>query len=231
MKAIGLIGGMSWESSKVYYETINRRTKELAGGSHSAKSIMTSVDFAEIEELSFAGKWNEIGDRMALCAQQLERAGAEIILLCTNTIHIVSDSIENNTNVPFLHIADTTGGAIVSKGLKKMALLGTNFTMEKDFYKKTLREKYDLEVIIPSSEDRQVLHDIIYKELVKGKFTETSKKWCIALIKKLALEGAKGVILGCTELPILIPEEELEIPAFDTGKLHAHKAVEWALSE
>lgn len=230
MKAIGLIGGMSWESSKVYYELINRKTNELAGGSHSARSIMTSVDFAQIEELSFAGKWDEVGELMADCARQLEKAGADIILLCTNTIHIVSDSISNNVKIPFLHIADTTGAAIASKGLKKVALLGTNFTMEKDFYKNTLAEKYGLEVIIPSPQDRQVLHDIIYTELVKGKFTEMSKRWCQELIKKLSKEGAEGAILGCTELPILLPEYEMDVPTFDTGKLHAYKAVEWALS-
>lgn len=221
---------MSWESSKVYYELINRKANELAGGSHSARSIMTSVDFAEIEELSFAGKWDEIGDLMTSCAKQLETAGADIILLCTNTIHIVSNSISNNTEIPFLHIADTTGAAIASKDLKKVALLGTNFTMEKDFYKKTLHEKYKLDVVIPSIKDRQVLHEIIYKELVKGKFTEISKRWCKELIKKLVSEGAEGIILGCTELPILIPEDEIEVPTFDTGKLHAYKAVEWALS-
>lgn len=231
MKTIGLIGGMSWESSKVYYELINKRVNELAGGSHSAKSILVSVDFSQIEQLSEAGKWEEIGRLMADSAKSLENSGADIILLCTNTIHIVSEFITRAVKIPFLHIADATGEAIVSQEVKKIALLGTKFTMEKDFYKKTLVEKYDLEVTIPNAADRKVLHDIIYQELVKGIFSDPSRSWLTELIKVLIEEGVEGAILGCTELPILLQEKELDIPTFDTGKLHAFKAVEWALNQ
>lgn len=228
IKTIGLIGGMSWESSKIYYETINKRANDVLGASHSAKIIMVSVDFEDIKELTFAGKWDEIGAIMTKSAQQLERAGADIIMLCTNLIHLVSDAITNNTSIPFLHIADTTGEAIQKKGLKKVALLGTKFTMEKDFYTKIIQEKYGVEVIIPSEEKRKLIHNIIYDELVKGVFTESSKQICIEIIKDLQNHGAKGVIMGCTELPILIPDEDITIPTFDTGKIHSYKAVEWA---
>ncbi|TRX59933.1 aspartate/glutamate racemase family protein [Fulvivirga sp. M361] len=229
MKTIGLIGGMSWESSKVYYKLINERVKELLGGTHSCKSIMISVDFNEIERLTFENKWDEIGEMMAACAQQLEQAGADIILLCTNTIHMVSDAITQSVTIPFLHIAEATGQEISSQKLKKVALLGTKFTMEKDFYTGILKKRYGLEVVIPREEDRQIVHDLIYNELVLGKFTTASKEKCKRIIGQLVIEGAEGVILGCTELPLLIPSQELDVPSFDTSKIHAYKGVEWAL--
>jgi aspartate racemase len=229
MKTIGLIGGMSWESSKLYYEFLNTKAKEMLGGSHSAKCIMVSVDFADIERLTFKGDWNAIGERMKEAAQQLERAGADIILLCTNTIHLVSNYISENVSVPFLHIATTTGDSIKIRNLKKVALLGTRFTMEKDFYTKTLINDFGLEVMIPNSNERKIVHDIIYDELVKGQFTKTSKQKIIEIIKELQSQGAEGVILGCTELPILISTSDVEIPIFDTGKIHAHAAIEWSL--
>lgn len=230
MKTIGLIGGMGWESSKLYYEFLNTKTKELLGGSHSSKCVMVSVDFAEIERLTFKGDWNSIGNLMNQAAQQLERAGADIVLLCTNTIHVVSRSISENISIPFLHIASTTGEAIRKFGLKKIVLLGTKFTMEKDFYTKTLRNGFELEILIPDACSRQVVHDIIYNELIKGRFTEASKQTIIRMIKKLQNQGVEGVILGCTELPMLISESDVEIPIFDTGKIHAHTAVEWSLN-
>ena len=229
MKTIGLIGGMSWESSKLYYECLNTRAKEMLGGSHSAKCIMVSVDFADIERLTFKGDWEAIGLLMKQAAQQLERAGAELILLCTNTIHVVSDYISESVAIPFLHIATTTGASIKEAGLKKVALLGTKFTMEKAFYTKTLTNDFGLEVLIPDEHDKQVVHDIIYNELVKGQFTNTSKQKVIEIIKRLQRQGAEGVILGCTELPILISEVDVTIPTFDTGKIHAHKAIEWSI--
>lgn len=225
MKTIGLIGGMSWESSKLYYEFINKRTNAILGGSHSAKLVMVSVDFAEIEKLTFANQWDDIGLLMKKAAQQLEKAGADIIILCTNTIHLVSHYITEHTNIPFLHIADATAQSIQKKKLRKVALLGTKFTMEKDFYSKILKENYQIETIIPAENDRQLIHDIIYNELVKGIFTETSKQTIIDIIKKLASHGVEGAILGCTELPILISENDVDIPIFDTGKIHAHRAV------
>ena len=229
MKTIGLIGGMSWESSKLYYEFLNTKAKDILGGSHSAKCIMISVDFAEIERFTFKGDWDVIGELMKQSAQQLERAGADIILLCTNTIHLVSHYISENVNIPFMHIATTTGESIKSLGLKKVALLGTKFTMEKDFYTKTLTNDFDLEVLIPDTNDRQVVHDIIYNELVKGQFTNASRHKIIRIINKLQSQGSQGIILGCTELPILITESDVSMSIFDTGKIHAVEAVKWSL--
>jgi aspartate racemase len=230
MKTIGLIGGMSWESSKLYYEFLNTKVKDVLGSSHSAECILVSIDFADIERLTFKGDWDAIGELMKEAAQQLERAGADVILLCTNTIHLVSHYISENVSIPFLHIATTTGESIKKKGLKKVALLGTKFTMEKDFYTNTLSNDFDLEILTPETNNRQVIHDIIYKELVKGQFTETSKRKIIKIIKKLQNKGAEGVILGCTELPILISESDINIPLFDTGKIHAYEAVKWSLN-
>lgn len=230
MKTIGLIGGMSWESSKVYYEHTNKMVKERLGGSHSAKSIMTSVDFAEIEKLTFEGNWNKIGEIMAEHAKKLEKSGADMVLLCTNTIHLVSNHIINAVNLPFLHIADATGEAIISKGIKKVALLGTKFTMEEDFYTSILEDKYHLNVSIPYIEERQVIHDIIYNELVKGVFTEDSKQSYIRIIENLQKQGVEGIILGCTEIPMLISENDVTIPTFNTTEIHAQKAVNLALT-
>ena len=229
MKTIGLIGGMSWESSKLYYELLNIKIRETLGGSHSAKCIMVSVDFSEIERLTFKGDWKAIGELMKQAAQQLERAGADIILLCTNTIHLVSNYISDTVSIPFLHIATTTGEAIKKLGLKKIALLGTKFTMEKDFYTKTLVNDFGLEILTPDANDKQIIHDIIYNELVKGKFTNTSKQKIITIIKKLQNQGVQGIILGCTELPILISKSDVVLPTFDTGKIHAYSAIEWSL--
>jgi len=228
MKTIGLIGGMGWESSKLYYDRINKKTNSILGGSHSAKIIMVSVDFAEIEILTFANDWDAIGNIVATSAQQLERAGADIVVLCTNLIHIVSDYIKKSISIPFLHIADTTGKAIQKLHLKRNLLLGTKYTMEKDFYTRILKDTYGLEIIIPNEDDRNNIHNIIYKELLKGIFTEESKQYMIKLIEKTQLNGVEGVILGCTELPMLIKENDLTIPTFDTGYIHANKAVEWA---
>ncbi|WP_246431447.1 aspartate/glutamate racemase family protein [Winogradskyella flava] len=230
MKTIGLIGGMSWESSKLYYEFLNTKANEVLGGSHSAKCIMVSVDFADIERLTFKEDWNAIGELMKKAAQQLERAGADIILLCTNTIHLVSHYISENVGVPFLHIAATTGRSIKKVGLQKIALLGTKFTMEKDFYTKTLINDFGLEILIPKTKNRQLIHNIIYNELVQGQFTVVSKQKIIDIIKELQNQGAQGVILGCTELPILVSESDVDVPLFDTGKIHAHTAIELSLA-
>ncbi len=230
IKTIGLIGGMSWESSKLYYEFLNTKVKEMLGGSHSAKCIMVSVDFAAIERLTFNGDWPAIGKHMKEAAQQLERAGADVILLCTNTIHLVSHYITENVDIPFIHIARATGQAIRKRSIQKVALLGTKFTMEKDFYTKTLTNDFGLEVVIPDVKSRQVVHDIIYNELVKGQFTKASKEKIVGLIKEFESQHVEGVIMGCTELPILISASDIAIPLFDTGKIHAYQAVEWSLS-
>ena len=224
MKTIGLIGGMSWESTKVYYELINKNIQQLLGGFHSAKIILYSVDFAEIEKLQHEGNWNELCRLMSHAAQKLEKAGADFILLCTNTMHLCHDSITRNISVPFLHIAEAAGEIISSQKIRKVALLGTRFTMEKDFYKTILKEKFGIDVLVPPPEDRELVHKIIYNELVHGIIKSESKQKFQTIIRKLQNEGAEGVILGCTEIPMLISENDPEIPVFDTTKIHAHAA-------
>jgi aspartate racemase len=231
MKTIGLIGGMSWESSKVYYELINRKTREELGGFHSGKCILYSVDFAEIESLQKAENWSELDHLMSDAARKLELAGADVIVLCTNTMHLCSEAIISGINIPFLHIAQATGADIEKKGLKKIALLGTKFTMEKDFYSSYLSAHFGIEVITPEAADRLVVHNIIYKELVKGKINAKSRIRLVKIIDKLARKGAEGVILGCTELPLIISDSDVAIPVFDTTKIHAENAVEWALGK
>ncbi len=231
MKTIGLIGGMSWESSAVYYELINLKVRDKLGGFHSCKSIMVTVDFAEIEDLQHKDEWEALDKMMADSAKQLESAGADIIVLCTNTMHLCSPAIIENISIPFLHIAEATGMEIIRKGLKKVALLGTRFTMEKDFYKAFLYEKFGIEVIIPDPPGIEDVHRIIYTELVHGKIKDDSRETYKNIIADLELRGAQGVILGCTEIPLLISESDVNIPTFDTTTIHAEKAVEWALAD
>ncbi len=230
MKTIGLIGGMSWESSAIYYELINKQVKERLGGFHSAKCILISVDFAEIEKLQRNDDWAQLNTLMAQAAKQLEAAGADLIVLCTNTMHLCSEEISKQTTIPFLHIAEATSTKIKSVGLKKVALLGTKFTMEKEFYKKTLNN-HDIEVIIPDEKDRDIIHSIIYKELVLGTILETSKEELKRIIKNLEIQGAQGIILGCTELPMLIKSGDVDLPILDTTTIHAESAVVQALKE
>jgi aspartate racemase len=230
MKTTGLIGGMSWESSAVYYNLINKHVKKLLGGLHSAKCILTSVDFAEIEKLQHQNDWNGLNKLMIEYAQQLERANADIIILCTNTMHLCSEEIINNISIPFLHIAEETGKVIKSKGLKKIALLGTKFTMEKDFYKNVL-ENYEIEILIPNEDDREIVHQIIYKELILGDIKNNSRQEFKRIIKQLEVNEAEGVILGCTEIPLLIKSGDVNIPVFDTTRIHAESAVEMALKD
>ena len=229
MKVIGLIGGMSWESSLVYYRIVNEKTKALLGGLSSCKCLMYSVDFAEIEILQHKGEWEKLDSLMADAAKKLYQGGAELIVLCTNTMHLCSDAIIAATPIPFLHIADAAGQKIATKGLTKVGLLGTRFTMEKDFYKKALSDKYGIETIIPNENDRAQIHRIIYEELVLGKINPSSREIYKKIIKKLQNDGAEGVILGCTEIPLLITQEDVEIPIFDTTTIHAESAVEWAI--
>ena len=230
MKKIGMIGGMSWESTKLYYAYINEMIKEQLGGSNSAEILLSSVNFQEIETLSFNGDWKSIGDLMSSHAKMLERAGADLIILCTNTIHLVKDRIEEAISIPFIHIADATGEAIHDEGLKTVGLLGTQFTMESDFYPKILKEHYGIKTVIPELSDRIVLQDIIYNELVKGIFLESSLKKCLEIIRNVQNTGAEGVILGCTELPLLLDKVPLDIPAFDTTRIHSRKAVDLSLA-
>jgi len=230
MKTIGLIGGMSWESSVVYYELINKKVREALGGFHSCKNIMVTVDFAEIEKLQHEGNWDALDALMATSARQLEKAGADIVILCTNTMHLCSDAITNAIAIPFLHIAEATAQEIKKQGLKKIALLGTKFTMEKDFYKDILIQKYGIEVLIPTAEERTQVHDIIYNELVHGQIKDESRAIYKTIIKNLEQRGAQGVILGCTEIPLLISATDVAISVFDTTKIHAESAVDWALN-
>ena len=231
MKTIGLIGGMSWESSLVYYEIINKKVKEILGGYHSCKSVMLSVDFAEIETLQHKNDWEALNKIMAGAAKDLQAAGADMIVLCTNTMHLCSDAITAAVKIPFLHIADAAGQEIVKRNISRVALLGTRFTMEKDFYKEILQKKYGIEVLVPPLEDRKKVHDIIYNELVQGVIREESREVYQKNIKDLEKSGAEGVILGCTEIPLLISSADVDIPVFDTTKIHAEKAVEWALKK
>ena len=230
MKTIGLIGGMSWESSAVYYELINKKVKAALGGFHSCKSIMLTVDFAQIETLQHKGDWKALDKLMADAARKLELAGAEIVILCTNTMHLCEEAIKANISVPFLHIAEATGMEIVRRSIKKVALLGTKFTMEKDFYKGLLFEKFGIEVIIPSAEERKEVHRIIYTELVDGQIKDESREIYKKIIGNLEQKGAEGVILGCTEIPLLISASDVNISVFDTTEIHAEQAVEWALA-
>lgn len=222
---------MSWESSAVYYDLINKKVREMLGGFHSCKNIMVTVDFAEIEVLQHSGEWDKLDKMMAASARQLEVAGADIVVLCTNTMHLCYDAITEAISIPFLHIAEATGLEIKKKEIKKIALLGTRFTMEKDFYKKYLVDNFGIEVIIPPSEEMDEVHRIIYQELVHGKFYDESREIYKQVIKNLEKRGAEGVILGCTEIPLLISDSDVDIPTFDTTTIHAEKAVEWALEK
>ncbi len=229
MKKIGLIGGMSWESSQVYYQIINEKVREVLGGFHSATCVLESVDFAEIEKLQHKGDWNALNKLMVDCAKNLENAKADIIVLCTNTMHLCSKEIRKNVSIPFLHIAVATGEKIKEKKISKVLLLGTKFTMEKDFFKNILSNDFDIEVIIPNERDRNRIHKIIYEELVHGKIKPTSKKEFQKIINNSVENGAQGVILGCTEIPLLIKSSDINIPVFDTTRIHAESAVEFAL--
>lgn len=229
MKTIGLIGGMSWESSAVYYNLINKKTHEILGGFHCAKSIMVTVEFDEIQKLQHIEDWKTLNEIMVKSAKQLEVAGADFIILCTNTMHLCSPAIIKNISIPFLHIAEATGLKIAATGLKKVALLGTKFTMEKDFYKTYILEKFGIEVIIPTENERNIIHKTIYNELVQGVIKNESRQKFQKIIKNLEILGAEGVILGCTEIPLLIKQKDVTIPVFDTTAIHAEKAVELAL--
>lgn len=230
MKTIGLIGGMSWESTVDYYRIINQEVGRRLGGLHSAKILMYSVDFGELEPLMREGKWEEIGGHMATIAKTLESGGADVILLCTNTVHKVAGWIERAITVPFIHIADATGEEITRKGLKKVALLGTRYTMEGDFYRDRLTEKFGLSVLIPPDDERGIINDVIFNELCKGVINQSSKDQFKAVIKGLVGRGAEGIILGCTEIPMLIKQGDCPVPLLDTTSIHALRAVEYALS-
>ena len=229
MKTMGLIGGMSWESTVSYYRVINRTVNERLGGFHSAKCVLYSVDFAEIELLQNEGKWEDATRLMIEAARSVERAGAEFLVICTNTMHKMADDVQKQIRIPILHIADATAKTILSRELKKVGLLGTRFTMEEDFYRGRLSARHGLDVIIPTADQRELVHRIIYDELCAGIIKPSSERVYLEVIEGLAGAGAQGIILGCTEIGLLVKQEHSRIPLFDTTVIHAEAAVAYAL--
>ena len=231
MKTIGLLGGMSWESTALYYRWINEGVKAKLGKLHSAQIALVSVDFQEIEDLQHRGDWHTAGERLAESARQVEAAGADFLLICTNTMHKVAPQIEAALNIPLLHIADATAEAIRRRGIQTIGLLGTRFTMEQDFYLGRLREKHGLAVLVPPPEDRAIVHRVIYEELVLGEVREASRIKFLRIMEDLRARGAEGIIEGCTEIVMLVQQQHTDIPLFDTTAIHAQAAVARAIGE
>ncbi|XTZ39178.1 aspartate/glutamate racemase [Salmonella enterica] len=230
MKTIGLLGGMSWESTIPYYRLINEGVKARLGGLHSANLLLHSVDFHEIETCQATAQWHKAGEILAQAAAGLEQAGAQAIVLCTNTMHKVAGQIEERCHIPFLHIADATGHAIENAGLRNVALLGTRYTMEQDFYRGRLQRQFAIQTRVPDAEDRERVNEIIFDELCMGTFSDESREYFLQLIEQLKSEGAEGVIFGCTEIGLLVPQAQSSLRVFDTTALHAADAVNFILS-
>ncbi len=231
MKTLGLIGGMSWESTSEYYRIINQVARAKLGPARSCRSIIYSFDFAEISDLQHSGDWETLTKKMVDIAVLLEKAGADLVLICTNTMHVMAGEVQEAIGVPLFHIADAVAMEIKEKGMDKVGLLGTRFTMEKEFYSKRLKEKHGIKTIIPSEKDRDIVHNVIYNELISGKFLEKSAEEFLKVIAKFKNNGAQGVILGCTEIPLLLKDVKTPLPLFDTTRIHAQKAVELSLEE
>jgi aspartate racemase len=229
MKTIGMIGGMSWESTLEYYRIVNLEVKARLGGLHSAKCLLYSVDFEEIERLQHENRWDEAGELLGRAAKGLEKGGADFILICTNTMHKVAEAVQASVAIPLLHLADATAEKIKQMGLQRIALLGTRFTMEEDFYKGRLVDNFGLTVLIPSEPEMDVIHRVIYDELCLGKIEGPSRRKYIDTIERLKGEGAEGVILGCTEIGLLVKQKDTDMPLFDTTEIHARAAVDFAL--
>jgi aspartate racemase len=229
LKTIGLIGGMSWESSVEYYRLINEQVKKKCGGLHSAKCILYSVDFAEIESYQTEGEWGKAAEVLIDAALSLEKAGANLFIICTNTMHKVAEQVQEAVSIPLIHIADTTANQILDHGMSTIGLLGTRYTMEQDFYKARIEEK-GIKVIIPSEADRKIVHDIIFHELCLGKILPESRNQYVRIMQSLKEQGTEGIILGCTEITLLVKPENASVPLFDTTLIHAIEAVEIALS-
>jgi len=230
MRTLGLLGGMSWESTLTYYRCVNERVRERLGGLHSAKLVLYSVDFAEIERLQHTGDWDSAGRVLADAAQALERAGAEALVLCTNTMHRVLDVVEPAIRMPVIHIADATARRVIAKGISKIGLLATRFTMEQDFYRGRL-ERNGLDVLVPDADERAEIHRIIYDELCLGVIRDDSREIYRTIMANLVARGAQGLILGCTEIGLLVGANDTTVPVFDTTRIHAEAAVDWALGE
>ena len=228
MKRIGLLGGMSWESSIEYYRLVTEITRERLGGLHSADCLLRSVDFAEIEVLQRENRWDEAGERLAAEARALAAGGAELLVLCTNTMHKVADAVIASVDIPFVHIADTTAHAVRAAGLSTVGLLATAYTMEQDFYVGRLRDAHGLEVLVPTQDDRRIVHDVIYDELCVGVVKDESREEYRRVMRELADRGAQGILLGCTEIDLLVGPQDSPVPVFDTTRLHAQRAVELA---
>jgi aspartate racemase len=230
MKRIGLLGGMSWESSAEYYRLINEAVRDRLGGLHSADCLLRSVDFADIEALQRDGRWDEAAVSLAAEARALVAGGAELLVLCTNTMHKVADRIASAVDIPFVHIADTTANAVRAQGLQTVGLLATAYTMEQDFYVGRLRDEHGLDVLVPDEPDRRIVHDVIYDELCVGTIDDNSRDEYRRIMAGLAGRGAQGILLGCTEIDLLVGPTDATVPVFDTTRLHAERAVELALA-
>ncbi|MEQ4531658.1 MAG: aspartate/glutamate racemase family protein [Mixta sp.] len=230
MKTIGLLGGMSWESTALYYKIINEGVNAQLGGLHSARLIMYSVDFYEIEQLQAAGDWQQAGEKLAAAARSLEKAGVDFLVLCTNTMHKIAPAITAAVSLPLLHIADATAEAIKTAGLRKVGLLGTRFTMEQDFYKQRLQADHGIDVLIPDETGRETVHQVIYQELCLGHINAASREKYRAVIADLVDQGAEAIVMGCTEITLLIDQQDAAVPLFDTTRIHADAAVALALA-
>ncbi|MGR5118013.1 aspartate/glutamate racemase family protein [Vibrio astriarenae] len=231
MKTIGLLGGMSWESTAHYYQEINEGIKQRLGGLHSAKICLFSVDFQPIEQLQHTGDWPQCAEILSTHAKAVESVGADCLLICTNTMHKVAPEIEEQLSIPLIHIADATAATLVNDGIRKVALLGTRFTMNEGFYKNRIQDKYNIEVIVPHSDDQTLVHNIIYQELCQGVIKSQSKEAYLEIIHSLYKRGAEAVILGCTEIGLLVQQDDTLVKLYDTTLIHAQAAVDFALSE
>ena len=230
MKTIGLLGGMSWESTVSYYQTINRLVGQRLGGLHSAKILLFSVDFAEVEQFQREGRWREAGALLSSAGRTLEAAGADVLVLCTNTMHRVAAEIELSVSIPLLHIADATAGRVRAAGLDRVGLLGTRFTMEQDFYRNRF-ERQGVEMLVPAREGREAVHRIIYEELCRGRIEDRSRQEYVQVVSDLVTRGCQGVVLGCTEIGLLLGPSDVPVPLFDTALIHAQAAAEFAMVE
>lgn len=230
MKTIGLLGGMSWESTVSYYQAINQGVKKELGGLHSAKICLYSVNFDEIEKLQHQGDWQQTAVILSKAAQSIEAGGADFLLICTNTMHKVAEDIQHSISIPILHIADATAQKLLEDGISKVGLLGTRFTMEQDFYKGRLTEKFGLQVVVPNDIDQTIIHDVIYNELCLGNVKDSSREDYLKIVDKLHAQGAQAIILGCTEIALLIQQKHTQIKLYDTTEIHSASAIEMALS-